>query len=277
MNFVPALPEIQHRMLDALRGRADGADHGAALALLKGSRGPSAAHRLQIYRSNLFESLADALGAVFPVVAQLVGDGYFRQLARLCIARHPLRAGNLHGFGGELPALLRELPSAAELPYLADVAALEWAWHEVYHEAEAAPLDATLLNDVPAAQQMDLGLQLAPAARLVCSPYPVLRIWQAHQGPWDPAFELSHDEGAVRLLVLRRALEIEFVLLGDAEAHWLSQLALGHTLAQATLAALQREPAFDLAATLGRHLALGSFTAISFAALPLAACDEVPA
>ena len=212
------------------------------------------------------------------MLAQLVGDEFFRQLARRLIAEHPLRAGNLHGFGRELPQILRVLPSAAALPYLADVAALEWAWHEVYHEADTIPLAATQLAEVPAAQQLALGLQLVPAARLVVSPYPVLRIWQAHQaGAVDADATLSRvslDDGGVRLLVLRRHLEIEFVLLGDGEAAWLEPLAAGGTLADATVAALGVEPAFDLAAALGRHLALGSFGTLSLAALPSAAAED---
>ena len=135
------------------------------------------------------------------------------------------------------------------------------------------PVQPAQLREVPVTQQMDLGLQLVPAARLVASPYPILRIWQAHQrdadaGPGD--FAISLDEGGVRLLVLRRALEIEFVLLGEAEDRWLRELAAGSALAAATVAALERDPAFDLAATLGRHLALDSFAALSFADLALA-------
>ena len=267
MPALSALPDLQHRVLGALLGMRD-AD--AALPLLQRSRGLSAAQRLQVYRNNLFESLTQALAAVYPVVAQLVGEAYFRQVARRFIVEHPLVSGNLHGFGRELPAKLAALPSAAELPYLADVAALEWAWHEVYHEAGCAPLQPAQLGEVPAAQQLQLGLQLVPAARLVASAYPVLRIWQAHQAHHDPDFTVSLDEGGSRLLVLRRDLEIEFVLLADAEDRWLRALASGATLADATLAALDRDPAFDLAATLGRHLTLGSFAALSFAALPLA-------
>lgn len=267
---MPALSDTQHRVLGALLNARD-AD--AALPLLQPSRGLSAAQRLQVYRNNLFESLTQALAAVYPVVAQLVGEAYFRQVARRFIVEHPLASGNLHGFGRELPAVLAALPSAAELPYLADVAALEWAWHEVYHEAGCAPLQPVQLGDVPAAQQLQLGLQLVPAARLFASAYPVLRIWQAHQdhdGADAAGVTISLDEGGVRLLALRRGLEIEFVLLGDAEDRWLRALASGTTLAEATVAALDRNPAFDLAATLGRHVTLGSFAALSFAALPLA-------
>jgi hypothetical protein len=263
----PALRDLQRCLLGALLPRDAGPESpsGSALALLKSTRAPSAARRLQIYRNNAFESLAGALAAVYPVLAQLVGDDYFRQLARRCIASNPLRAGNLHGFGRELPHLLRELPSAAPLPYLPDVAAFEWAWHEVYHESDAALLEPARLAAVAAAEPLALRLPLVPAARLVVSPYPVLRIWQAHQMDVDPVWQLSLDDGGVRLLVLRRALEIEFVPLGAAEAAWLEALAAGRTLADATIAALDREAAFDLAAALARHLALGSFAALNFA------------
>ena len=50
------------------------------------------------------------------------------------------------------------------------------------------------------------------------------------------AFTVSLNDGGARLLLLRRALEIEFVLLSEAEQAWLAALASGKTLAEATLA-----------------------------------------
>jgi len=253
-----ALPDAQRLFFAALLDRERSA---AVLPLLRQDHGPGAAKRLQIYRNNLFESLSDALRAVFPVLAQLVGDDFFRQLARRFIAAYPLRSAHLHGFGRELPALLSTV--AADWPYLADVAALEWAWHEVYHEAEGASLRPQHLARLPAARHLDLRLTLVPAARLVASPYPVLRIWQGHQGDADPAFNVSLDDGGVGLLLLRRGLEPAFVLLTVAEHVWLASLASGSTLAEATLAAFDHDAGFDLAATLGRHLSLGSFGALA--------------
>ena len=258
-----ALPELQRLFLAALLDRERSA---ALLPLLRQGRAPGVAQRIQIYRNNLFESLSDALRAVFPVLAQLVGEDFFRQLTRRFIRAHPLRQAQLHDFGRELPAWLASLPMAADWPYLPDLAALEWAWHEVYHEADAVPLRPEELAQVPAAQHLDLRLALASAARLVASPYPVLRIWQAHQGEFDPGFELSLADGGVQALLLRRALEIEFVLLSGGEYTWLAALASGRALAEATLVALDRDPSFDLAGALGRHLALGSFAALAEAA-----------
>jgi hypothetical protein len=241
---------------------------GAAAPLLRAARGVPGERRLQIYRNNQVASLGAALSAVYPVVARLVGEGFFRQLARGYVALHPSRAGNLHEFGRELPDFLRAEASLAAWPYLGDVAALEWACHEVYHEADAAALDPAALGDVPEDAQAHLCLYLQPAARLVASPWPVLAIWQANQAGVadDDAIPVSLDDGGQQLLVARRAWQIEFRLLGDAEARWLGALAAGRPLASALAAALEVDATFDLGAALGRHLRLGSFCACTFAA-----------
>ena len=231
--------------------------------------GLPAARRLQIYRNNLFESLTSALEAVFPVVARLVGERFFRQLARGFIGAHPSRSGNLHEFGCNLPAYLASMPSG--LTYLADVAALEWACHEVWHEADETALDAAALGAVPVGEQPRLRLHLQAASRFVASAFPVLRIWQANQSE-AAEVPVSLDDGGVQLLVARRDFDVEFRVLHAAEDVWLRALAAGATLEIATARALDANPAFGLAGVLTRHLSLGSFARLSLAAEP----DEEP-
>lgn len=256
-----ALPDTQACVMDALMLRSDAA---AAAALLRPSAMPSARQRLQIYRNNLFESLIAALHAVYPVVARLVGTGFFRHAASAYIRAHPSRSGNLHDFGGELPGFLRAFGPAASLPYLPDVAALEWAYHRAYHETELPALELARLAQVPVAAQAELRFRLQPCARFVASRYPVLKIWQANQAQaQDSDATISLDEGGVSLLVVQHDLEIEFRLLGAAESRWLRALAGGASLADATRQALDDDPAFDLATTLARHLGLGLFTGMS--------------
>lgn len=255
-----ALPDIQARVMDALLLR----DGAAATALVRPTQPLSARQRLQVYRNNMFESLIAALGAVYPVVARLVGTGFFRHAAKACISAHPSRSGNLQDFGGEFSGFLRAYPPAADLPYLPDVAALEWALHRAYHEAELPGLALECLAQVPAAEQPGLRLRLQPSAHFVASPYPVLRIWQANQPEaLDDGSTISLDEGGVNLLVVQHALEIEFRLLGLAESRWLCALAGEASLAVATRRALDADPAFDLMAVLARHLRRGLFTEIA--------------
>ncbi len=258
---MPALHEVQSGLMRALIGRDDGS---AAQALLRAGSVPRAQRRLQIYRNNLFETRIAALGAVYPVIARLVGADFFRCAAKAYSQLYPMRCGDLHEFGDRMPEFLRDYVPAAGLPYLADVARLEWAYHRAYHEAQLPPLDPIRLRQVPLGLQGSVRLQLQPSADLIRSRYPILRIWQANQ-PEAPDAELriSLDEGGVNLLVAQHDLEIEFRLLDEGESRWLCALAVGESLEQAACEALDSDPAFDLTAALSRHLARGLFVDLS--------------
>jgi hypothetical protein len=261
---VSALRDTQVRMLAALRHGGD-----ANPTWLRPGPGLGPARRLQIYRNNHFETLTNAMFAVYPVLAQLVSESFFRRLARGYIAEHPSRSGNVQRFGGRLAAYVARLPAAAGLPYLRDVAALEWACHEVYHAAADIVLAPLALLEVPAAEQPRLRLRLQRSSRLIASRFPILKIWQAHQTAAGPASgPISLEDGAVRLLVTQRDLDVEFCVLATAEDRWLRALSSGATLAEASATALRIDAAFNLAGVLTRHLALGSFAASSIAAVP---------
>jgi hypothetical protein len=256
---MPALHELQRCVMDTLLHPGD----DAAAALLRSSPGLDAARRLRLYRNNLFESLTAALAAVYPVTQQLVGEDFFRALARRFIPAYPSRSGNLHDFGAELPAFIRSFEPAAELPYLPDVAALEWACHAVYHEAPEPALTLDALASMTAQQQAALRLRLQPCARLLASDWPVLALWQAHQDGAEEGLDtIDWPGGGVRLLVAQRALEVEFRRLAAGEYAWLRALCDGEALADACARALEADPAFDLPAVLMRHLELQSFRAL---------------
>lgn len=256
---MPALHELQRQVMDALLQRGDPA---GALALLRPTPGLDAARRLQLYRNNLFESLTAALGAVYPVVQQLVGEDFFRALAGHFIPAFPSRSGNLHDFGAELPAFLRGFEPAATLPWLGDVAALEWAIHAVYHEAPLPALALPALAALDAHAQAALRLRLQPCARLLASSYPVLQLWQAHQPHTEVMLEAVDWRQGTRVLVAQHALEVAFCPLADGEDAWLRALDDGQPLAQACARALEADPGFDLPTVLLRHLQLQTFRAL---------------
>ena len=258
---MPALREVQRSLMHALMRRSEGS---AAQALLRPGTVPSTQRRLQIYRNNLFETRIAAIGAVYPVVARLVGTDFIRCAAKAYSQLVHMRCGDLHEFGDRLPEFLRDYVPAAGLPYLADVARLEWAYHRAYHGAQLPALDPIRIRQVPVGAQGSLRLQLQPSADLIRSPYPILRIWQANQpGALDAESRIFLDEGGVNLLVVQQDLEIEFRLLDEGESRWLWALALGDRLEQATREALDSDPTFDLAAALSRHLAGGLFVELS--------------
>jgi len=258
------LSQVQVDMLDALFERSD----AAATHVL--GRGLPPERRLDIYRNNLFGSLTEALSAVYPTVAQLVGDGFFRFMAHRYILVHPSRAGNLHEFGGELATFLERFEPALSLPYLADSARLDWAWHVVFHTASTPRIDlgsmlarmSTMSDDARAA--MRLGWQ--PAARLVASPFPVLRIWQMHQSPppeedsGTPVVDL--DAGGEAVLVIQSAGEVILEGLRPGEYALLEGLSNGARLGDAVAAALEVDGSFDVAPAIAHHLSLGTLAGL---------------
>lgn len=218
------------------------------------SNGLTAARRVQIYRHDVFTKFTEALAAVYPVVQRLVGEAFFEQAARQYIVHHPARSGDVQAFGEHFAAFLAALPQAAGLPYLPDVARLEWAYHAVFHAADAPPLDPNALAELPPEAHGDLRFTLHPAARLLRSDYPILRIWQANQAEADDTGVIDLAEGGVRLLVIRRALDIEFEPLSAGAFALLDALAHGDTLAFACEWAITAQPDLSLVPCLSGHI-----------------------
>ncbi len=208
--------------------------------------------RVDIYRNNVFSNYRGALEAVYPVVLRLVGEEYFRQAARRYIKAYPSRSGDIHDFGHQFAQLLSELPGAQELAYLPDVARLEWAYHEVFHAAEHAPLDIARLQAIDSERYGDLLFRLHPAARLLHSAYPVRLIWDANQPDYTGEVAVDLGAGGEHLLVLRRDFVVEVIALPAEDFALLTAFARGERFAEA----LEHVPPdFDAGAFLTRYAA----------------------
>lgn len=235
----------------------------------------SSERRLQVYRNNSRISLTSALEAVYPVVRRLVGEGFFRYAAAEYIHRHPSRAGDLHLFGDAFAAFLTSFEPVAELTYLPDVARLEWNYHQVFHAARHAPLDRQALMAIPPERQGELRFRLHPAARLLVSPFPILRIWQ--NNPQDGVDEELIDlaEGGVNLLIFRdEELDIRFQPLGDGDFALLHACAEGCAFAAACEQAMTAQADFDLPTRFSHWVAQGVVTAFDLPDPPFPIADR---
>ncbi|QSA95774.1 DUF2063 domain-containing protein [Methylococcus sp. EFPC2] len=243
-----ALRELQNDFTAALLKRATTPSRA-----IRGN-GLDPAQRLAIYRNNTIRGLTAALQAVYPVVNRLVGEDFFARTAQAYIERHPPRASCLLVYGEHFPGFLADFEPARGLPYLPDTARLDWFCHEAYHEADATPLQAWALADVPRAFYPDLKLKLQPSARLLVSDYPVLRIWRINQTD-DGEESVDLAEGGCRLLIYRPQDEVLIRPLETGDFRFLQSLAAGSTLPAAMRAALEADDGFDAANALQHWLA----------------------
>jgi hypothetical protein len=223
-----------------------------------------AQRQFQIYRHNTFANLTDALATDYPVVRRLVGAEFFDYAADAFIRAHPPHSGNLHDFGSKFAGWLAQFPPAQTLPYLPDMARLEWARQEAYHAGDAAPLTIDALSAVPAERYGDVIFTLHPSVRRVTSEFPILRIWQANQSiACDETVHLS--EGPHCVLVARRDLVIKMESLEPGDETLLEAFANGWTLSLSSDAASARHADFDLGASLRRYVQTGVLTVFSLA------------
>ncbi len=254
------LPDLQA----AFRAATIGRDSDAVAALSAG--GMQNGHRFGIYRNNIYRSLAGVLEAAFPTVCNLVGDENFAVLARRFIAEYPPQRPQLFAYGGDFAAFLAGFaPAVEELPFLPDLARVEWAVNEAYFEADAETLNAGHLAGLAPERYAGLRLGLHPTVRLIESDWPVWDLWGAEalpspgpdSGPdqWPPAMQ----EGGQRVLVRRPESKVDVVMATHGDFAFLSALAARDTLGEAAAAGVAADPDFDLSACLAGHLAGGTF------------------
>ncbi len=88
--------------------------------------GSDPAHRFAVYRNNVTSALSDVLADSFPVTQQLVGEEFFRAMARIFLRGSPPPSPILTAYGEGFPAFVADFAPARTVPFLADVARLEW-------------------------------------------------------------------------------------------------------------------------------------------------------
>jgi uncharacterized protein len=218
--------------------------------------------RLAIYRANTAASAAKALAAAYPVLQQVVGHEFFAGLARAYLQASPSTCGNLSDYGGELAAFLAELPHAQSLPYLPDVARLEWLVHRAYGAADAKPWDPAGLMAVAPELQDEIRFEWAAGTAVMNSAYPIAHVWTMHQPEHAGGFTVDWSV-AERVLVARAGLRVTVAALELGDAAFIIAALAGGTLDGAAAAALDADPAFDLAALLARAIASNLIWAIA--------------
>lgn len=228
----------------------------------------SAETAIEVYRNNYRGNLHDALAGAYPVIKQLVGDDFFRFLAKRYIEQHPSRSANLHHFGSELADFIATFEPAKELVYLPEVAALEWACHVAYFVEDETTLDINKLAQITPEQYSELVLHTHPSCNIVRSRYPVASIWHAHQPGAPEDFHIDLDGGPGYVLVSRKDDVVLVSELMEAEATWLERTQAGIPLGDANAETLELNPGFDLQATLLKLMAQNVFTTFTVGAIP---------
>ena len=247
----PSLLELQRAMRASLVIHED---RGISAHVVSGGFSP--ADRLDIYRNTFASVLTTALRLSYPAVQRLVGAEFFEGIARIFIEAHPPTGACLDDYGKELAGFLSDFKPAASLPYLPDVARLEWAVNRALHAPDAEPLDALRLAALAEPERSRVSFALHPSVSLVRADHPADLIWRAVLEEDDAALAaIDPSAGPVWLQVQRLPTSVEVRRMSESAWRFTSALCEGRPLATA----LDEAPNFDASALLADHLAAGGF------------------
>lgn len=219
--------------------------------------------RFNVYRNNVIVSLVDALAETFPVCQALVGEAFFRSMARSYVRESLPSSPVLARYGRDFPEFVESFAPARPVAYLADMARLEWHYLDAHHAADEEPLSAGALHDsLRAARTLHaVRLRCHPSLRVLDSAHAIASLWAAHQGTMDIG-SVDPLQGECAWL-LRSGITVSVRRAAAAAGRWLGALSGGRSLGDALDAALERDPAFDAAGHLAELLRLGGIVAVN--------------
>lgn len=147
--------------------------------------------RLAVYQNNVAHSLVQALLETFPICVQLLGEDYFKALAREYIRHHPPTSPVLSNLGEHFSLFISQFPPLKTLPYLSEVAQLEYTLLSLTLSQEHPTLEKADLVEILSSHENALEGQwiIADSVSLWCTDYAAGSLYFAHQP--DTTIDLS--------------------------------------------------------------------------------------
>ena len=217
-----------------------------------GPDGAPAPKRFSVYRNNIIVSLKDAMSDGFPAVKSLVGDAFFAAMTDVFIRKNPPQSPILATYGDSFAAFVKDFPPAASLPYLSDVAALEYALRRAYHAADAQPVFAQEFENP---NVFSAKIAFAPAVAMLSSTFPVSDIRTAALGGPKPT------SAAQDVLITRPDLDPIATAFPSGTSAIFIALQNGIPLGEAVQAAPE---ALDLTAFIGALVSGNAITKLEY-------------
>jgi hypothetical protein len=251
------LERVQQEFAAALTD-ASGARELCATLLEPGARIAAA---MPLYRANMTSAWQRALAVAYPVVRALVGAEFFAELACAYAQTHPSSSGDLNVFGARFSQFVAVFQETQALPYLVDVAALEWAVHRAQHAADGGMLKRERIAALLPGELLAARFVLHPACGWLTSPFPIATIWLAHQPSTKVDFPATLEEHEFALVV-RRHWRVEVLRSSAGELAALTALRDGASMDATIATALRNDQRFDFARAFVRWLDYNVFVGI---------------
>lgn len=209
------LEQLQKKMIAAIY---DDLALGKELVLAKDELNEDA--QLAIYRGSVIGGLVDAMSGIYPAVKAAVGEKFFEAMATRYVAEHPSRSASLDAYGQYFVDFIGGFKPAETLPYLKDIAWLDWHWHRAFHQADPSALSWEELSQVSEEAYPQLRFELIDSLYCFTSNFPISKIWAMSRYPDDEAQEVDLTSGGEAVVVYRSGLDVVVDAVSQ-EVYWM--------------------------------------------------------
>ncbi len=233
----PSLAELQ----GAVAARILGRDAPGVEDWVRVPDGVDVATRLAVYTQGYAARVSEALREAFPAVAYILGGASFASLAARYAREVPAGLRNLNHVGAALPAFLADDRLSRDLPFLSDLARLEWAVVECFHGELREPFDVASCSAWDMDDWANARVALQASTAIVRSAWPLRELRDARNSERS-AIDVDLVERPDCVLVYRSGFEVVTESIGETEASALVCLRAGQRLGEVA-AALDRSGA----------------------------------
>ena len=196
--------------------------------------------RLHIYADMFLVRQVDALRGEFPLVATLLGDDAFFELAQKYIRAHPSEHPDIGQLGRKLAHFIRGHDVRVDL---AELAELEYARSIVFAAKDAEPASWDALVALGQDAFASVRVKFVPAMHTLAFTHDIAALAEAlNEGERPEAIEAK-----TTVIVWRQGFDVFHVALPEAEADALSRARAGATLAEVCDAFANEEDAANVA------------------------------
>ncbi len=195
-----------------------------ACAFIKETNNQTPEQILSIYRGSIYGGLKKALAETYSVTKNLVGSDFFNEMIGQYITQYPCQVQDLNDYGEALADFIADLKQARSVPYLADIARLEWFYNIALNSA-VQKNNLIELKNLTVEQQVQINFQLVNAATLMSSVYPIDVIWGMQQD--NTGSELNIDENKAFIILWKNKGDVEINRLTEEQFYFLELINKG--------------------------------------------------
>lgn len=225
----PSLQELQRWMKSRIELKSSKPSLKTSEISLNPQGGEAGVNRISVYQGGYTARTQDAIKQVYEALCHVIGARKTVELAQAYASKFPSQDYNLNFYGRHLPEFLESYPLSRELPFLVDLAKLEWKVCHAFHSFEQEPLDSKKLASLSADDWDNFVLKFQPSVDVIQSEWPILDIWQVRHTAVEE-INVNLVNRPQSMLIFRRGLQVHCELIDDRQSKLLSGLLAGGTL-----------------------------------------------